>query len=91
MTQFSTVRDLPLLNTIPLKPMPRPSMVKPRRLMTSVAAALIVMAVPAVSILTPPMPGLLTMLIDLLIVTEPYPAGLSVRISPPALVMLNAA
>src|SRR5579862_3705842 len=45
-TQFSTVRDLPLLNRIPVPPPPPPSISRPFRLTESVEGAVIPMPVP---------------------------------------------
>src|SRR5262245_12153362 len=42
MTQFRTVKDAPVLNWIPLLPVPTPSISKPFRLMLSLGLALLV-------------------------------------------------
>src|SRR5262249_62350065 len=75
--------DLPAVNEIRAGPTPAPSISKPLRLMTPVVAALMVMAVPPddVDIPEKPWPW---MLIDLVIMPAPYPAGSSTSISPPA-------
>ncbi len=59
----------PLLNWIPSFPVPAPSMIKPRRLITSPGFALIVMALPLVTrMLAQSRP---VMVVDLVMVTAP--------------------
>src|SRR5882757_8162955 len=88
MTQFCTVNDAPVLNKIPLVPIPAPSIVSPRRVTLSLAPALIVMAGIAEPLRTPatPTPSLM-MLIALVMVTALNPPGSSTSISPPAAVL----
>src|SRR5271169_2086614 len=70
-TQFCMLSVPRLLKTIPLSPTPPPTRVRPRRLTTSLAPVLMLIAFPAVTV-TPasPTPSLM-MLIDLVIATAP--------------------
>src|SRR6476620_10835133 len=71
---------------MPFKPVPRPSISRPFRKISSVAAALMMMAfVPDTR--TPAVPASQDMLIALVMVTPPNPPGSKQLISPPAAVL----
>src|SRR5260370_37620738 len=86
---FWIVSDLPETNWIPTLPELAPSIVSPRRLTTSLAPALMVMAAPLVARMPAAAPSQV-MLTALLIVTGPKSAELSTKISPPARVIASA-
>src|ERR1043166_1780939 len=80
-TQLSTTSPAPELNLIPTNPVPTPSMSRPFRYTTSVAAAEMTMAlVPDTR--TPAVPASQEMVIDFVMVTPPKPPGSRQLISP---------
>src|SRR5579885_2208800 len=88
--QSSTLSDAPLLKTMPVLPVPPPTMVRPRRTTLSLAPALTVTALPPPDAVIAAVLVWLTMLTAWVIVTGPYPAVSSTEISPPGLVWVRA-
>src|SRR6185437_12901795 len=86
-SQFSTLRALPARKRIPLMPVPMPLMRRLRRMTVSLGpACTTIPLVPATrtEATWPPPPS---MVIPLVMVTAPYPAGSRASISPPAAVL----
>src|SRR6185295_9886215 len=86
---FSTWSVAPAKKRMPFSPVPRPSMSRPRRVMTAFEGALTMMAlVPETR--TPAVGPSAEMVIDLVMVTPPKPPGSMTLISPPVAVLLIA-
>src|SRR5580704_1227533 len=85
-------RRAPLLNTTPDRPFaPRPSKVKPRKSMASLAPALMTMPLVPEAVAAPATPtASLEMLIALVMVTAPKSPGSRTSTSPPAAVWSSA-
>src|SRR5580700_5937312 len=85
-------RRAPLLNTTPDMPVaPRPSKVKPRKLMASLAPALMTMLLVPETVAAPASPSVPpSMLIALVMVAAPKSPGSRTSISPPAAVCTSA-